>query len=206
MKIATLAVLSLALAGCVSAPKVLQGEFAPLAPVDASASQRLGDLVRWGGSIVSVTPSPDETCFEVLGRDLGDSARPLRDDDTSAGRFLACRAGFYDPAIFAIDREVTVTGRIAAFETRRIGEYDYTYPRLAADVVYLWPETRPEDYYYYDPFWPSYYPYWWGGYYFPVHRGYGYVHGHGHGHGRPRSTQGAPMAPNLPAQGTSKQP
>ena len=180
MKIATLAVLSLALAGCATAPKPLQGEFAALMPADASASQRLGDTVRWGGTIVGVTPAPGETCFEVLGRDLGETARPRRDDDTSSGRFLACRAGFYDPAIFAIDREVTVTGRIAAFETRRIGEYDYVYPRLDADVVYLWPERRPEDYWYHDdPFWPSYRPFWWGGYYIPVR--------HHHLHVRPRA-------------------
>ena len=165
-----LALALLALAGCASAPRPLQGEFTPLAPAESSASQRLGDAVRWGGSIVAVTPSASETCFEILGRDLGESARPLRADDTSSGRFLACRAGFYDPAIFAVDRDVTVTGRVAGFETRRIGEYDYRYPRVAADVVYLWPERRDDDYYYVaDPFWPTYRPMWWGGgYYIPV--------------------------------------
>jgi outer membrane lipoprotein len=180
MKPLPLALAILALAGCASAPKPLRGEFAPLQPVDASATQRLGDTVRWGGTLVAVTPSREETCFEVLGRDLGDSARPRRADDTSSGRFLACRSGFYDPAIFAPDREVTVTGRVAGFETRRIGEYDYTYPRVAADVVYLWPERREDDYYYHaDPFWPSYRPFWWGGYYIPVR--------HHHVHPRPRA-------------------
>lgn len=169
MKILPLALAVLALAGCAAAPKPLRGEFAPLQPADASAAQRLGDTVRWGGTLVAVTPSRDETCFEVLGRDLGETARPRRADDTSSGRFLACRAGFYDPAIFAPDREVTITGRVAGFETRRIGEYDYTYPRVAADIVYLWPERRNDDHYYHaDPFWPSYRPFWWGGYYVPV--------------------------------------
>ncbi len=169
MKILTVTTLALALAGCATAPKPLQGEFAPVLPVDASAAQRVGDSVRWGGTLVSVTPASNETCFEVLGRDLNESARPRRADDTSAGRFLACRAGFYDPAIFAPDREVTVTGRIDGYESRRIGEYDYRYPRVAADVVYLWPERRDDEYYRYaDPFWPSYRPFWWGGYYIPV--------------------------------------
>jgi outer membrane lipoprotein len=183
MKTLPLALAALALAGCAAAPKPLQGDFAALLPVDASAAQRVGDTVRWGGTLVAVTPARDETCFEVLGRDLSDSARPRRADDTSSGRFLACRAGFYDPAIFAVDREVTVTGRVAGFETRRIGEYDYTYPRVAADVVYLWPERREDDYYYVDPFWPSYRPFWWGGgYYVPVrpHRA----------HPHPRSERG----------------
>jgi outer membrane lipoprotein len=178
----------LALAGCASAPKPLQGDFAPVAPVDASASSRVGDVVRWGGSIVTVTPSSTETCFEILGRDLGDRARPRRADDTSSGRFIACRSGFYDPAIFAAEREVTITGRIESFETRRIGEYDYNYPRVAAEVVYLWPERRPEDDYYYraDPFWPSHRPFWWGpGYYVPVRV-------HHHRHTRPPADAPAP--------------
>lgn len=192
MKTATLTVLSLALTGCATAPKPLQGEFAALMPAEASIRQRLGDVVRWGGAIVAVTPAPAETCFEVLGRDLDASGRPLRADDTSSGRFLACRAGFYDPAIFAPDREVTVTGRIDGFESRRIGEYDYNYPRLAAEVVYLWPERRTEDFYYHaDPFWPSSHPFWWGGHYIPVR--------HSHVDVRPRW---APVA----APPSSKQP
>ena len=65
--------------------------------------------------------------------------------DASGGRFIACRAGFYDPAIFQVDREVTVTGVVDGFETRRIGEYDYRFPRLAADVIYLWPVRERVD-------------------------------------------------------------
>ena len=181
MKTPTLVLIVLALAGCASAPKPLRGEFAPLAPVDASATQRTGESVRWGGNIVAVTPAPGQTCFEILGRDLGDSGRPRFRDDTSSGRFLACRQGFYDPAIFAQDREVTVTGVIDGFEQRRIGEYDYTYPRVAADVIYLWPERDPDDLYYFhaDPFWPVYRPWHWGGYHVPIRRY--------HVHPRPRS-------------------
>lgn len=168
----SLAIASAALAGCATAPKPLRGEFAPLAPQQASAAEAVGDSVRWGGRIVTVTPADSSTCFEILGRDLSDSARPTRiDTDVSNGRFLACRDGFYDPAIFTADRDVTVTGRIAGYETRPIGEYDYRYPRVAADVIYLWPERRPEDYYqtYQSPFWPMYRPWgFWGGHYVPM--------------------------------------
>ncbi|MBB5206809.1 Slp family lipoprotein [Chiayiivirga flava] len=157
------------LAGCATAPRPLRGEFAPLVPLQASEAQATGDAVRWGGRIVSVTPDERATCFEILGRDLGDTARPTRVADESNGRFLACRAGFYDPAIFTSERDVTVTGRIEGYELRPIGDYEYRYPRVAADVIYLWPE-RTE--YRYDPypvsFWPMYRPYFWGGYYRPV--------------------------------------
>lgn len=154
--------------GCATAPKPLQGEYSALLPEQASATQPAGEHVRWGGSIVSVAPTTSETCIEILGRDLNESARPRGTPDLSAGRFLACREGFYDPAIFAADREVTVTGRIAGYESRRIGEYDYRYPRVAADVIYLWPERRDHDVYRrHSPFWPAYRPFWWGGYYSP---------------------------------------
>lgn len=156
-------------AGCATAPTALRGEFAPLAPEQASAAQAAGDTVRWGGRIVSVTPDEANTCFEILGRDLSDTARPTRAADVSNGRFLACRAGFYDPAIFAPEREVTVTGRIAGLEVRPIGEYDYRYPKVAADVIYLWPERSEVDLRQHPmSFWPMYRPYGWGGYYIPV--------------------------------------
>lgn len=161
------------LAGCASAPKPLRGEFAALAPEQASASQASGDVVRWGGRIVATVPSDTSTCIEILGRDLSDIARPTRAADESTGRFIACRNGFYDPAIFAEDRDVTVTGRVVGFETRPIGDYEYRYPRVAAEIIYLWPE-RTE--YRADPypsaFWPMYRPHFWGGYYAPIRAPY----------------------------------
>lgn len=158
----------LILSACATAPKPLQGDYSALQPDQASAAQPVGERIRWGGRIVSVQTAAAETCFEILGRDLNDTARPTRRQDESAGRFLACRAGFYDPAIFAPEREVTVTGAITSYDTRRIGEYDYRYPRVAADVIYLWPERREEDLRYVSPFWPVYRPHVWGGYYVPV--------------------------------------
>src|SRR5690606_17660658 len=109
------------LAGCATAPKPLRGEYGNLLPQDAAMAQADG-IVRWGGNIVSVAPAADRTCIEILGRELSEAARPRLTPDESAGRFIACRAGFYDPAIFAPEREVTVTGRIEGYETRRIGE------------------------------------------------------------------------------------
>jgi outer membrane lipoprotein len=168
MKILIAAGIVLLLGGCATAPKPLRGEYAGVLPEQAAASQTLEATVRLGGSIVEVTPAADRTCIEILGRELGDSARPRLTPDESAGRFIACRAGFYDPAIFAAEREVTVTGRIDGYETRRIGDYDYRYPRVAADVIYLWPERGDQAYYYPAPYWPVFRPHWWGGYYVPV--------------------------------------
>ncbi len=127
------------LAACAT-PAPLKGSYAPITPQDAAATDATGTVVRWGGRIVSVEPQAQRTCFEMLATQLQDSGRPRSDGDQVGGRFIACRAGFYDPALFEKGREVTFTGRIEGYETRKIGEYDYRFPKLAADVVYLWPE------------------------------------------------------------------
>jgi outer membrane lipoprotein len=136
---------TLLLAGCASAPKALQGEFAPIEPGQAARDGRVAERVRWGGRVVQVEPLADRSCFEVVGIRVGSDGRPLARDDHSTGRFLACRAGFYDPAVFTPGREVTISGVIDGYETRKVGDYDYRYPRLAADVVFLWPERRDVD-------------------------------------------------------------
>lgn len=147
----------LVLSACASQPKPLQGAYAEITPHAAMEADNTGAMVRWGGRIVQVEPRTDATCFEMISTRLTATGRPYWADDDTNGRFIACRAGFYDPAVFEKNREVTFTGRIDGYENRRIGEYDYRFPRVAADVVYLWPKrdnvnivTRPAP-------WP-----WWG--------------------------------------------
>ncbi|MFZ5635208.1 MAG: Slp/YeaY family lipoprotein [Pseudomonadota bacterium] len=134
-----IAVLAAALAGCATQAKPLRGEFAPITPHQATVEDSTGSIVRWGGRIVRTEPLADRTCFEVLSTRLDASGRPYWAADDTRGRFIACRAGFYDPALFTDKREVTFTGRIDGYANRKIGEYDYRFPRMAADVVYLWP-------------------------------------------------------------------
>jgi len=143
--IAPLALISaLALAGCATPPKPLQGQFSSLTPEQAVQRQGVGEIVRWGGRIVDVQPGSNSSCFEVVAIPLSGTSRP-QDVDQSLGRFIACRAGFYEPELFQPGRELTISGRIEGFETRKVGEYDYRYPRVAAEVVYLWPERRDVD-------------------------------------------------------------
>ncbi|MFB9069065.1 Slp family lipoprotein [Pseudofulvimonas gallinarii] len=137
--------------GCASVPKPLGGEYLPSQPRAVVEAGRNGGPVRWGGSIIAVEPEAERTCIQVLARELGPDARPrLRDPDE--GRFVACRAGFYDPEVFTEGREVTVTGIVAAMTTRVVGEYPYTMPEVAADVIYLWP---PRVEYRYEPLPPT---------------------------------------------------
>lgn len=146
------------MAACATLPQPLQGEVVAITPAQARESGREGLPVRWGGRIVDTRPLSDRTCFEMIGSALDADGRPRDMTDDGSGRFVACKSGFYDPAIFLKDRELTFIGRIDGFESRRIGEYDYRQPRIAADVVYLWPKARPVDVRYPAPRpWP-----WWG--------------------------------------------
>ncbi len=156
-----------ALAACATAPAPLSGEFAALTPAESVSRGSVGERVRWGGEIIRVDPGTDSTCFEVLGRELDARARP-RAGDRSDGRFIACRAGFFDPEVFVRGRDITVVGSVTGTEQGRVGEYAYTYARVAADAVYLWPKrplvVEQRNYWGQDPFWgPGFGPYW-GGY------------------------------------------
>jgi outer membrane lipoprotein len=152
------AVLALAtLAGCVTQPKPLQGDYTAITPRNAIDSDQTGAVVRWGGRIIQVEPKANRTCFEMISTRLNSNARPYWASDDTGGRFIACRNGFYDPAVFEQNREVTFTGRIDGYETRQIGGYDYRFPRVEADVVYLWPVREQVDVINYPAPWP-----WWG--------------------------------------------
>lgn len=162
--ILTIAVL--ALSGCTTIPPQLQGTYPALSPTLVPPAA-FGSTVRWGGVIIGSVNTPDDTCFEVLSRDLDKYLRP-RVEDRTEGRFIACRQGFYDPEVFARGREVTVVGRIRDVEVRNVDQFEYRYPVVDVNDFVLW-EVREEVMVvdnYYDPFWHPYYwpgPYW--GYY-----------------------------------------
>jgi outer membrane lipoprotein len=173
-----LAAATVTLGACATIPKPLEGNFAPVTTASAQQGGAGGTKVRWGGEIIKTEPGPQETCFYVLAQNLDSQARPTGDKNDNQGRFVACREGFYDPEVFTRGREISVTGTIHGTVSQKVGDFDYAYPRVEADVVYLWPKRVVYNYPpgYYDPFWgPGFGPYWggpwggWGGY-----GGYGY--------------------------------
>ena len=142
-RIATFILGSTLLAACASQPEPLQGTFNEITPQQAASADVTGSVVRWGGRIVR-TGGPELALYRGITRymistGLSIYGRPYWAADDVGGRFIACRTGFYDPALFEKNREVTFTGRVDGYETRRIGEYDYRFPRVEADVIYLWP-------------------------------------------------------------------
>lgn len=168
----TLAAAIALLGGCASIPQPLAGNYASVSTTSAQQGGAGGSRVRWGGQIIKTEPGQQETCFYLISRPLDAQARPEGGSaGDNEGRFVACRSGFYDPEVFTRGREVTVTGTLHGTVTQKVGDYDYAYPRVDADVVYLWPKRVPMAAYppgYYDPFWgPGWGPGWgyggWGG-------------------------------------------
>lgn len=167
---------ALTLSACVTMPQELQvGEpLAAITPQQAQSGKHDGERVRWGGVIIQTTTRSNQTCFEVMGLSLDSNAQPQANDQ-SLGRFIACAKGFYEPTLYAAGREVTFVGRVHGTEQQKVGDYDYSFPRLEVEAVHLWPKRSNIVYVpYYDPFWdPFWGPYWdpyWPYHYHPYRR------------------------------------
>lgn len=136
----------LALTGCAGVALKPPGPYADLSPQDAVATQYIGARVRWGGELIATKPQAKRTCFVVLALPLSASGEPREARTRSLGRFVACSPGFYDPALYAKGRQITIAGDITRFETRKVGGYAYRMPVLKAGAPHLWPVAPPVRY------------------------------------------------------------
>ncbi len=162
----------LTLAGCVTVPDGLDGEYSEAFQPAQATERSIGARIRWGGIVIETRPEQTQTCIEILAQPLDNSAQPVRSDE-DLGRFIACRAQFFDPEIFVKGRELTVTGRLQRFDSGTVGEFEYRFPVLEADTVHLWPDRIGLDAGNYYPLYPyryGFWPYYYG--YHPYRRGY----------------------------------
>ena len=164
---------ALALTACTTVPEQIQGDYSEISPARVDPST-FGTPVRWGGVIMNAESRNGKTCFEVLSRRLDKYLRPTQEDYT-AGRYIACKDGFQDPAVFTEGREITTTGAIRNIEMRDLEEFNYRYPVIDVDSLVLWEKRRNVIVYrgFNDP-WHYRYP--WG---YP-YGGFGWGHGWGH--------------------------
>ncbi|GAB4174661.1 MAG: hypothetical protein Kow0020_10180 [Wenzhouxiangellaceae bacterium] len=171
------------LSACASLPEPLAGDYSQEFQPTQATERSVGARVRWGGVVIETRPERNRTCIEVLAQPLGRDGRP-RPSDQDWGRFIACSPQFFDPEIFVRGREVTATGRLTGFQTGQVGEFEYRYPVLEADSVYLWPrrvEIDEEYHYYYWPWW-GFGPYPWYHHY-PYHSRHIHLRRHQHTEG-----------------------
>lgn len=159
-------VLSVIVCGCASQHPAFLREPLPdnadFARVSADIAAHAERRVRWGGSVVRVENQAQRSVLEIVERPLNSEGRPQ--SLHSNGRFLAHVAGFLDPLVYTQGREVTVMGTVAGSEVAKIGDYEYRYPVIRVEQLYLWNVQVPlppsyRDPYWYDPWYP-WYPWW----------------------------------------------
>ncbi len=127
---------------CSTIPRVLQGDYANLSPHQAKQQHITMEKVRWSGQIVQVINDEDKTCFVVVSSETNSSLRPKRIIPTKGGRFIACKPDFLEPEAFN-DKLVTITGTLSKYTSQKVGEFNYEYPVVSAEKVYIWSQSRP---------------------------------------------------------------
>ena len=125
------------LSGCATIPQVLQGEFSTLSPAESKQSHTMNQNIRWSGYIVQTINNKDKTCFEVVETETNKDLSPKRIIPKNGGRFLACKEGFLEPTAFD-KRLVTITGKLVAYTEQNIGDFNYEYPVVKTEKVYIW--------------------------------------------------------------------
>ena len=142
--------------------------------VNQNISSYKNASVRWGGTVIEVENEPDSSLVQVLFHPLDSSGRPQL-NKPSEGRFVIKSGAFLDPAVYAKDKEVTVTGILVGDIERTIGKRVIRLPLVSATAIHLWPINERDDFYrrgFYDYRFNPYfgypgYPFYWRGYYGP---------------------------------------
>lgn len=133
---------ALLLTACATGPGISTVDVDPsITPREAVAEidAMRGNKVLWGGMIVNSTNLEDSTRLEVLAYPLDSAQRP----DTDAqphGRFLAIEPGYLETVDYRQGRLITVKGTLTKARKGEIDEASYTYPVVASDRLYLWPQ------------------------------------------------------------------
>lgn len=111
-----------------------------IAAVIAQPNNYQGDQVRWGGKITAVENRGEkDTVLIIASNALNSEGKPVSDTGNQ-GQFMAKVNHFLNPGVY-IDRSVTVAGTLMGSESRAIGNEPDTYPFVAVDDYYLWPDS-----------------------------------------------------------------
>jgi outer membrane lipoprotein len=98
--------------------------------------------VVWGGKILDVRNGEQETEIDIVAYPLDEAQRPDQNAPT-LGRFVVALPGFVEPLDYPAGRFVTLQGRTAGTEIRRIDERDIVVPIVADATIHLWPANFP---------------------------------------------------------------
>ena len=101
-----------------------------------------GQLVCFGGEVLSARRLESETRIEVLQLPLYSNHEPQMTRTLSAGRFLTYQKEFLDPATLPRGTRITVVGTVRGPETAPLDDAQYTFPVLDVRHLVVW-TTQP---------------------------------------------------------------
>jgi len=132
--------LALALAGCATPLPIAQApaNSPPAYAVGEAADRYVDQDMLWGGTIVTTRNYDGYSEIEIAAYPLDRQQRPLL-DAPEAGRFVALRAGFLDPAEFSPGRFVTVRGIVTGDRNLQLRGETLRVAELDARELVLWP-------------------------------------------------------------------
>lgn len=141
-RVAAIAIVFIALAGCVSSPFGPAAKSASsLTPGDAlSQPDRTGAEVVWGGRVIGIVNTDSHTELELVALPLGRDHRPRRNAEDGA-RFVIRHPGFLEPMNWAPGRFVTAYGRFSGMDMRPVGGVPLRHAVMTAEQIELWPVT-----------------------------------------------------------------
>jgi outer membrane lipoprotein len=133
------------LAGCAT-PVFKDAPATATTPIEIArdAENHDGTSVVWGGKILDVRNGTDRTEVQVVAYPLDRAQRPDPDAPT-LGRVVVALPGFVEPLDYPAGRFVTLRGRIAGSQTRRIDERDVVLPVVTDATIHLWPINFPRE-------------------------------------------------------------
>ena len=164
--------LSLLLAACSSIPQNIKGNNQPdiqksFVAVHNQPNLYVGQQARFGGKVINVINSKNDTLLEIAVLPLDRYAKPELDANYQ-GRILAKQNGFLDPVNYR-NHYVTVLGTIQGEQQGFINKVPYDFVNLNIQGIQIWRmvETVNTTYnlwdYGYGAFWPE--PGWGAPYY-----------------------------------------
>ena len=128
------------LGACATVPVPLKGEFAISVPARRLAVVRLAKKFAGVARSSRSEPGRIHNLLRILSRELdkctaASNATPVRGASWPAGQDSMIRRS-------SQGARTDCHRRVDGTEKGKVGKYDYTYPQLAADTIYLWPK-RP---------------------------------------------------------------
>ena len=136
----------------------------------------VGQPVRWGGTVLTVTEEEGQSWAEIQQYKLDKYGSPRQSND-SMGRFLVKTAQLSGKSSMLSGRDVTVFGALSGSFDGSIGREPYQFPVVNAEEHYLWGPNYSAAYpRYYDGYSRYLYPYHLGSYPYPGYVYHPYTH------------------------------